>query len=308
MLSRIADSLFWIGRYIERADGTARLIDVLRLALLEEPSADEHVWSHMVLTGVMGYPYPGRVGLDEVGRLLVFDQTNPSSISGSWLAARENARRARETVSTELWETINTSWHRWTALGTRQVTQVHLGWVRERAALVAGVADSTMSHDEARDFLLLGQYLERADMTARIVATGSWPEGGPSWGAVLATCGAQQAMLRTMRGVITDRTAAAFLTLDRRFPRSVVAALSAAEERLAALSPDEGRGVGFSDEARRILGRTRTSLEYRRPDDVLADLPVQMERVQQTVRDASEAIAKRYFQSAPVQEWTGEVL
>lgn len=307
MLSRIADSLFWIGRYIERADGTARMVDVLRLSLIEDPGQDVNYTSWMLLGGIMGLDdVSPDVTYADVASRLVFDAGNPSAISGSWLAARENARRARETLSTELWEVINTSWHRWNGLGAQTATQQHLGWVTERAALVAGVADSTMSHDEAWDFLSLGRSLERADMTARIVATGAI-DGGPNWGVVLASCGAQQAMLRTMRGVITDRTAAAFLSLDRRFPRSVLASLREAEERLTTLSPDTDR-VGFSDEARRILGQTRTQLEYADPDDVLDDLPAMMGLVQESVTQASDAIGARYFMSGPVQEWTGEIL
>ena len=307
MLSRIADSLFWIGRYIERADGTARMVDVLRLSLIEDPGQDVNYTSWMLLGGIMGLDdVSPDVTYADVASRLVFDADNPSAISGSWLAARENARRARETLSTELWEVINTSWHRWNGLGAQTATQQHLGWVTERAALVAGIADSTMSHDEAWDFLSLGRSLERADMTARIVATGAI-DGGPNWGVVLASCGAQQAMLRTMRGVVTDRTAAAFLTLDRRFPRSVIAALKEAEDRLINLSPDKDR-VGFSDEARRILGQTRTQLEYADPDDVLDDLPAMMGLVQESVTQASDAIGARYFMSGPVQEWTGEIL
>ena len=307
MLSRIADSLFWIGRYIERADGTARMVDVLRLSLIEDPGQDVNYTSWMLLGGIMGLDdVSPDVTYADVASRLVFDADNPSAISGSWLAARENARRARETLSTELWEVINTSWHRWNGLGAQTATQQHLGWVTERAALVAGIADSTMSHDEAWDFLSLGRSLERADMTARIVATGAI-DGGPNWGVVLASCGAQQAMLRTMRGVITDRTAAAFLSLDRRFPRSVLASLREAEDRLTTLSPDPDR-VGFSDEARRILGQTRTQLEYADPDDVLDDLPAMMGLVQESVTQASDAIGARYFMSGPVQEWTGEIL
>ncbi|GAA1243793.1 alpha-E domain-containing protein [Janibacter melonis] len=307
MLSRIADSLFWIGRYIERADGTARMVDVLRLSLVEDPGQDESYTSSMLLGGIMGYDDVAHdVAYSDVAARLVFDASNPSAVSGSWLAARENARRARETLSTELWEVINTSWRRWNGLGASTATQQHLSWVTERAALVAGIADSTMSHDEAWEFLSLGRSLERADMTARIVATGAL-QGGPSWGVVLASCGAQQAMLRTMRGMITDRTAAAFLTLDRRFPRSVLAALRDAEDRLTVLAPDIDR-VGFSDEARRILGQTRTQLEYANPDDVLEDLPTMMGMVQRSVTRASDEIGARYFRSGPVQEWTGEIL
>ena len=307
MLSRIADSLFWIGRYIERADGTARMVDVLRLSLIEDPGQDVNYTSWMLLGGIMGLDdVSPDVTYADVASRLVFDADNPSAISGSWLAARENARRARETLSTELWEVINTSWHRWNGLGAQTATQQHLGWVRERAALVGGIADTTMSHDDAWDFLVLGRALERADMTARMVATGA-SDFGPGWGSVLASCGAQQAMLRTMRGVVTDRNAAAFLTLDRRFPRSVIAALKEAEDRLIVLSPDKDR-VGFSDEARRILGQVRTSLEFSNPDRVLDDLAERMQEVQEAVMAASDAVAARYFMSAPVQEWTGEIV
>ena len=95
MLSRIAESLFWIGRYIERADGTARIVDVLRLQLLEDPAAQEGEAARTVLSVIMGMPSDGAVGFTDVGDRLVFDRQNPSAIAGALLAARENARRAR---------------------------------------------------------------------------------------------------------------------------------------------------------------------------------------------------------------------
>ncbi len=308
MLSRIAESLFWIGRYTERADGTARIIDVLRLQLLEDPVADEGAASHTVLSVIMGLPHEGPVSFDDVGASLVFDRSNPSSISGAWFAARENARRARETLSTELWEGINTTWHRWNGFGRGMVTERHLSWVRERAALVSGIADSTMSHDEAWDFLVLGRSIERADMTARLVAIGGVPGGGAPWSVVLSSCGAQQAFMRSQRGLLSDDRAAAFLVLDREFPRSVFFSLREAENRLEALSPPQAERIGVSDEARRQLGRIRTSLEYRATTDVIADLPAQMRRVQSAVTTASTAIAARYFQSGPLQTWTRDVV
>lgn len=307
MLSRIAESLFWIGRYVERADGTARIVDVLRLQLLEDPSADEALASRAVLSVIMGMPGDAYVGLPDVGALLVFDPDNSSSISGAWQAARENARRARETVSTELWEGINTTWHRWNAMDRRTVTERHLAWSRERAALISGIADSTMSHDDAWDFLVLGRSLERADMTARLVANGGLPSGGPPWATVLSSCGAQQAFMRSHRGMFSDEAAAAFLVLDREFPRSVIFALAEAERRLVALSPEAAR-IGVSDEGRRQLGRVRTSLEYRPTEDIIADLPAQMLRVQRAVTTASSVIAKRYFQSGPMTTWTEELV
>ncbi|QKE85245.1 alpha-E domain-containing protein [Arthrobacter sp. NEB 688] len=308
MLSRIAESLFWIGRYTERADGTARIVDVLRLQLLEDPVAVEAEAARTVLSVIMGLPHEGPVSFDDVGASLVFDRTNPSSISGAWFAARENARRARETLSTELWEGINTTWHRWNGFGRAGVTERHLSWVRERAAFVAGIADSTMSHDEAWDFLVLGRSIERADMTARLVATGGLPGGGAPWSVVLSSCGAQQAFMRSQRGLLSDDRAAAFLVLDREFPRSVFFSLLEAERRLEALSPPQAERIGVSDEARRQLGRVRTSLEYRSTAEVIADLPAQMLRVQAAVTAASTAIAARYFQAGPLPTWTRDVV
>lgn len=306
MLSRIAESLFWIGRYVERADGTARIVDGLRLQLLEDPAADEPTACRATLA-VMGMPRDEAPTFTEVGEALVFSRNDPSSISGAWHAVRENARRARETLSAELWEAINTTWHGWNGFRRGFLTERHLSWVRERSALVSGIADSTMSHDEAWDFLVLGRSIERADMTARIVATGGIPGGAP-WSVVLTSCGAFQAFMRSERGLLTADRAAAFLVLDREFPRSVIYALKQAERRLQELSPPGTERIGMSDEARRQLGRIRTSLEYRVTRDIVADLPAQMRRVQNAVTGASAAIASRYFQAGPMQQWTQDVI
>ena len=143
-------------------------------------------------------------------------------------------------------------------------------------------------------------------MTARLVAHGGLHHRGPSWSTVLSSCGATQAFMRSQRGLLSDDRAAAFLVLDREFPRSVCFALTEAERRLVALSPEAAR-MGVSDEARRQLGRIRTSLEYRSTPEILADLPAQMFRVQQAVTEASEAVAKKYFQAGPAPLWTEEL-
>lgn len=306
MLSRIAESLFWIGRYIERADGTARIVDVLRLRLLEDPFAQEAEAARDVLVLTMGMPAGQASTLADVGQVLVFDRSTPSSITCAWFSARDNARRAREVLSTELWEAINTTWHGWNGFPLGTVSEPQLSWIQERVALVNGVAEATMSHDEAWHFLLLGRSLERTDMTARLVATGALRGRGAPWSVVLSSCGAQQAILRSHRGILTDDIAAAFLVLDRQFPRSVWFALQEAEGRLLALSPDEGR-IGVADEARRQLGRIRTSLEFRATKDVLADLPHEMVRVQRAVNAASHAVKRRYFPAGPHHRWTEEI-
>ncbi|MFP5417359.1 MAG: alpha-E domain-containing protein [Actinomycetes bacterium] len=305
MLSRIAEALFWIGRYVERVDGTARLVDVVRLAMLEGGLADNDETVSMVVGVVMGEvdtvdTYQG------LRDRLVFDASNLSSITGSWNAARDNARRARETLSTDLWESINTAWLRWGRLGPPDGTARHLSWARERAILIAGIADSTMSHDEAWDFLVLGRYLERADMTSRIITTGALPSGSLSWQSVLSSCGGNQAFMRSSSGLFSDRAVASFLVLNREFPRSVLFALARAEDALERLDPAH-TPIGFAGEGRRLLGRIRTSLEYRLPENVINDLPAQMGRVQQMVSAVSDAVGNRYFPSAPELSWTEEL-
>lgn len=307
MLSRIAEALFWIGRYVERADGTARIVDALRLQLLEDPSSDEAATAGLVLHGVMGLPAHGTPGWSTAVHQLVLDPDAPSSITGSLNAARDNARRARETLSSELWEVINTGYLRWNGFEKDPVGERHLSWVRERAALVAGIADSTMNHDDAWRFLVIGRLLERADMTARLVAAGGLPGGGPAWSAVLASCRAQQAFMRSNRGVVTDRRIAAFLTLDRLFPRSVLYSLVEAERQLAMMAPEFDR-QGVRDEARRQLGAARAMLEFADTDEILRDLPARMTEVQKAVMAASGAIRSRYFHAGTTTAWTEELV
>lgn len=313
MLSRIAESLYWIGRHVERVDGTARLADVVRLSGQEDPTLTEDDTVRMVLTVVMGLEVgEGALSFDDLARWLVTDPNYPSSIASSLRSARENARRAREILSSELWEAINTAYHRWQVVGagvsagSGSSVGHALLWARSRSALISGVMDSTMSHDEAWDFLVLGRALERADMTARMVAAGALPTG-LTWSAVLTSCGALQAYVRTQGGLMSDRRAAMFLVLDRAFPRSVLCALNEAERALSRLSPRTER-LGVSDEATRTLSRIRTSLEFRPVDAVLADLPHEMRRVQSSVQSGSRAAAARYFPAGKPLVWHEEIL
>lgn len=307
MLSRIAESLFWIGRYIERVDGTARLADVVRVSGQEDPTLTEDDTVRMVLRVIMGQQVPdGPLTFDDLSRRLVTDPGNPSSIAGSLLAARENARRAREILSSELWESLNTTYHRWQHVVSGSAPAYAIRWARSRSALLTGVADSTMRHDEAWDFLVLGRSLERVDMTARMVAAGALPIG-LAWQSVLTSCGALQAYVRTQGGLVHDKQAAMFLVLDRAFPRSVLCALGEAENALVRLAPATER-LGAVDEATRTLSRIRTSLEFRQVDAVLADLPHEMRRVQSAVRNSSQAAAARYFPSGSLPVWHEEIL
>ncbi|MDT0181929.1 alpha-E domain-containing protein [Microbacterium sp. ARD31] len=308
MLSRIAESLFWIGRYIERSDGTARILDVHLQLLLEDPWIDEDTACRSLM-GVMGTAPPAGAEVVTRGDVLTHlavDRTNPSSIAYCLQAARENARRAREIVSTELWETLNTTYSRMPRRLNDEKTHEFFQWVRERAALAVGVTDSSTSHDEAWQFFTLGRAIERTDMTARMLATRSLTEAsGPSWTTILRSCGAYEAYLRTYRGMPSTQNAAEFLLLDRLFPRSIIHSIRTAEQCMSAIDPVADR-VGHSNSVLRALGRMRNELEYRPIEEVLAELPAHMQSVQSVTREASEAIRGRFFPTQAEPSWIGE--
>src|SRR3954465_12809499 len=283
MLSRIAESLFWIGRYIERSDGTARILDVHLQLLLEDPWIEENLACRSLLS-VMGSDVPDdsrSLTRADVLATLAVDRTHPASIAYSLGAARENARRAREIVSTELWECLNTTRARMPRRISSEKVHEFFGWVRERAALAVGVIESARSRDEAWLFFTLGRSLERADMTARLLSTRSLTEAsGPSWTTILRSCGAYEAYLRTYRGMPSAQNAAEFLLLDRLFPRSVLFSVTRAEQCLRDLAPRNER-LGVTDSAQRLLGQIRSQLEYRPIGELLEDLPHQMDAVQE---------------------------
>jgi uncharacterized alpha-E superfamily protein len=307
MLSRIAESLFWIGRYIERADDTARILDVQLQVLVEDPGMDERTSCEQLLT-VMGVEdYEGVPDRRMILDLLAHDPESPASIASAIGAAREAARRARETLSTDIWAAINTTW-RGLSTTTSLRPPDHFAWVRNRMAMITGIAAETMTRDEGWQFYRLGRSIERADMTARLLSTAALAPGPQvAWPTTLRACGAYEAFIRAYRGSEADRQAAEFLLLDRWFPRSVVSSLEAAERALMTLST-AGPRAGFSDEALRLLGRARTELEYRPLDELVFDLPFEMERLQRSCAAATDAIAARYFAAHEFYAWTGGVV
>jgi uncharacterized alpha-E superfamily protein len=307
VLSRIAESLYWVGRYTERAEDTARILDVHYHLLLEDRWVDEAA-ACTALLEVMGVDtgLAGECDSDAVTRILAFDGDYHGSIVSSMAAAWRNARGAREAISSEMWECLNATHE---ALRSRAAPQEQgpyefFRWVKERAAMFAGLAGSTMSRDDGWRFLLLGRSLERVDMTARLLSARygeSWGQAG--WVTTLRCCSAYEAYLRTYQRAVDVSLAAEFLVLDRLFPRSVFAALSTAEDCLAELDPSFGR-AGLDDPARRSLGQARTELEFCSVDDLIADLPGRLYRLQQHCFEAGSAIAARYFREAAPLEWS----
>jgi uncharacterized alpha-E superfamily protein len=293
VLSRIAESLYWIGRYVERAESTARILDVHLQRMLADPWTQEEAACQSLLR-VMGMPkVDGPYSSARVTGLLGLDERNPSSVVGALAAARENARGARETVSSEMWECLNTTWH-----GLQNARRRV-----EQQGVMAGLTDATMSRDEGWLFLVLGRSVERVDMTARLLRTHERAGGSiPSWLTLLRSSGAWETFLRTYRGSLDDRHAAEFLLLDRLFPRSVFAALSTAESCLTDLEPDPGR-AGVATDAQRIVGRARTNLEFRGADELIDDLSPVLASLEQTCKQINDAVSRRYFRQTTAVNW-----
>lgn len=308
MLSRIAESLYWLGRYTERAEDTARILDVHFHLLLEDRWLDEAAACRALLS-VMGLGDRAAEDADSVmvTSVLAFDTSYSGSIVRCLEAAWENARGVRDAVSSEMWECLNATHEalpRAVEHATGPTPHTFFDWVKERVAVLAGLSESTMSRDESWRFLVLGRSLERVDMTARLLSARygeSWGQVG--WVTTLRSCSAYEAYLRTYQRTVDASSAAEFLVLDRLFPRSVYFALRTAETCLAEIDPRAGR-LGVDDAARRHLGQGRAQLEFSSMAELLADLPARLAYVQKCCSDASAAIGERYFRPAAVVEWS----
>ncbi|WP_062993403.1 alpha-E domain-containing protein [Nocardia anaemiae] len=308
MLARNAESLFWIGRYVERADDTARILDVAVHQLLEDATVDPDRTSRVLLR-VLGIE-PPEVELDvwSVTDLVAFSHDHGNSIVDSIANARENARSAREVTSSEMWECLNATYIGLTAtekaargLGPHEFFH----YIKDRAAMFAGLSDSTLSRDDGYRFLLLGRSIERVDMTVRLLLSRAGDRtSSPAWVTVLRSAGAHDTYLRTHRGALDAHLVAEFILLDRLFPRSVFHSVRVAEACLAELDQRPSSRVGARHEAQRLLGRARSELEFLPPGALLEDLQNRLLSLQKTCREVSEAIALQYFHAAPWVAWT----
>ena len=303
LLSRVAESVFWIGRYVERAEGTARILDVVVHHTLEERGGDSAEAASRLLA-VMGLTSSGEVpNLWEITETLAHDPLNRSSIAGAFRAARDNARAIRQVLPVELWELINTTWVtlavEW-ELARRAGPGTYLSFVKTRAAAITGLADTTMSRDETWLFFTLGRSLERTDVVARQLASLPLDDLIDS-GLVtlLRSCGGYEPYLRLSHGVVDVERVVEFLLCDRLFPRSAFASLVTAEECLGQLS---GTRASW-DEARGLVGLARAELEFSAPNLLLADLDNKLERLQITCSASSDAVTRRYFTRDVPTEW-----
>jgi uncharacterized alpha-E superfamily protein len=310
MLSRLAELLYWTGRYVERADDTSRIIDAYIHRSAEDPFGDPDAACH-TLFATLGMEVDPKtvVNQETVLARLVYDEVNPSSITGALLAAHENARRAREVISSEMWICLNATRN---DLGSQRLKAARVGpasylhFVRERSALFAGLTDATISHDETWWFLVLGRSLERIDMTARLLESRLLAaEYSPDWLTLLRAAGAMESYLRVSTGGSDPQAIAAFLLLDRAFPRSAFHSLNVADNCLAELTNIGGRSNAVN-QTRRTIRIAQTRLEYSDPNTVLDELVEILELLEQTSALANDQITSYFFRQVVSMPWEME--
>ncbi len=306
MLSRIAEAMYWMGRHVERADNTARIVDTY-LHLLPTGTWKQENQIVRELVESMGLAEETPNDPDLLIRALVFDGEKPSSVAGALIAARDNARGVRDVVPMEVWECLNVTWH---GLRTRATSaagpHTFLRWVAERSAMANGLIDQMMSHDEGWHFLNVGRSLERADMTIRLLASATLTTATP-WRALVTATGGFEPYVRYHGENMGRQTSIEFVLLDRPFPRSIFRAMSEAETSLAAL--ELAGSNSYQDprrdpsSARRLIGRARTGLEYRSGKEVEEELPAVLTTLQRAVDNAHIAVTKSFFRQGDPVAW-----
>lgn len=282
MLSRVADSIYWMNRYVERAENVARFVDVNLNLLLDAPVGMEQQWEPIVTTTGDQALFRERYGdatADNILKFLTFDRDYPNSIISCLRSARENARSVREVISSEMWEQVNDFYLMVNeAANGGRLSELHHFFpeVKMASHLFAGVMDATMTHNEGWHFGQLGRLLERADKTARILDVKYYillpsvtDVGSPlddlQWIALLKSASAYE-MYRKRQYRITPQGVTEFLILNREFPRSILFCLLQAERSLHEIS---GTPAGtWRTDSDRALGRLRSELDYLTIEDV----------------------------------------
>lgn len=319
MLSRVADSIFWMSRYIERAENVARFIDVnmhlaMDLGIDGAKAADQ--WAPLVVTtgdhelfgSLYGEPNQ-RTAID----FLTFDQRNPNSILSCLSAARENARTVREMISSSMWEELN-KFYLMVRSARATVDLVDSAYdffkqIKLSSHLLEGITMATMSHGESWHFARMGRLLERADKTSRIldvkyyvllptVAEVGTPLDTVQWSALLESASALE-MYRKRFGRILPANVADFLILDREFPRAIHFCLLKSEESLLTITG--GQRGQFRTPAEKRLGRLRAQLDYTQITEIIDQgLHEFIDSFQVQLNQVGEAIYETFFALRPV--------
>ncbi len=304
MLSRAAENLFWLGRYMERAEATARMISMgQRMAMLPGTTAQSEWTSVMQATGAT-LPTDGTVSETDIVSNLILDTDNPSSIQACLAKARENGRAVRTGLTQEMWESLNDNWRYLEGMdpqaARRQLSRI-LEWVRTRAAVFRGAVETAMLRSEGYDFLRLGGSIERADMTLRLLNVKYFlllPEtevvgGGRDhhqWMSMLHAVSGLRAYHHHYFGDYAPWNIADFLLLNQAFPRSVAFSYTQINGCLVRLERSHGAGHACQRTARNESERLqRLDINTVFNDglhEFLDDQIVKTARISQEVSDA----------------------
>jgi uncharacterized alpha-E superfamily protein len=317
MLSRVANSIYWLNRYIERAENVARFLDVNLNLLLDMPSGVQQQWTPLVVTtGDIAFfkEHYGEVTPEKVIQFLVFDRAYPNSILSCLQMARENARSVREIISSEMWEQVN-AFHLLVAQASQTLSLPSLNAllteVKDSSHLFAGIMAATMSHNEAWNFGQTGRYLERADKTSRIldvkyfILLPSSDDVGTTidelgWIALLRSASAYEMYRKqSWQHRITPAEVAEFLILDQEFPRSIRFCLFQMERSLHQIT---GTPFGmWRNPVERTVGRVRSELEYVTITEIVAEgMHEFLDRLQQQLNAIDQDIFETFFSREPI--------
>jgi uncharacterized alpha-E superfamily protein len=295
MLSRVAESLYWISRYLERAEHTARLIDTHLTQMLDHAGGIESLRWQRVLRSLRTPQPAGEVDAYSITRTLTFDEANTSSIESCIESARENARQVREQISSEMWEQLNRLFLQVKQTSMEQIWHAEphkfLNSVKENIYLFQGMTDATMSHSEGWHFIRVGRFLERATATAALLDThfsvylteqteyDSEPTDYLSWVELLRSCASFEAYCKVYTAAIRPARIAEFLLLNAEAPRSIRFACTLMQGALQAIAKTTGaRNQG---RAERLAGRLRATLDYDQIEEILSgDIHEYLESIQ----------------------------
>lgn len=317
MLCRVADSLFWMSRYFERAENTARLIDVnlqllLEMQMPDDSSIDSHWRPILECTGDLPL-FDSLYDLADsrsVTEFATFNTENPSSLFSCIISARENARAVRDQISGEMWEVINRLYLNLKGTNAKAIWKKgpseFYQEIREYSHLFQGVTEATFPHRTGYEFIKAGKFLERADKTSRILdiknildnAQDSAPSGGmvdvAEWIAILRACSGLEAYHQRFVTNVESRNVVDFLLRSRDFPRSVLFSLNQLQLALHAIS--RCPITHYSNEAERRSGRLISNLNYASIDEILErDIHVYLDSIQDEIGKIALEISNRYM-------------
>jgi uncharacterized alpha-E superfamily protein len=309
MLSRVAESVYWMNRYIERAENYCRFMDVnFQLSLDSPQSANQ--WGPMVTTTGDNEDFEDRYGeynRANVVEFMTFDRENPSSILSCIRRARENARTIRENISTELWQVLNELYldiKNYSPDMRLDELEAFYTRVRRTCLLFYGTMDATISHDEVHRFALTGRYLERADKTTRIldmkyfILLPSVRDVGTTldliqWLSLLKSASAHE-MYNRLYQKVTPQTIAEFLILNRDFPRAIIYCISELDRNLKAIGGNAASS--YSNEAERRTGQLLSELKFIEVEEVFEQgMHEYLDSVQTRLNGIGAQIFERYF-------------